>query len=347
MQSVLQLQVFFDSIDHYQRPFFSLHPPPPPPPPALAPPDASQVAGLDAAYLSALQWEEHPQSAALARQLHAAANDASAVGLAAAALQRLVHHPEEAGSALPAPAGSGRGEAGSPRGDGPGGAASGSGGGGGTDAPMVHLLLMASMAAGIDARTAPLQLAAARVLDSPEGAAAAAGSEAGGAALQADLRWLRHQQALYAAKLAPLAGDGTSGAGSSADGGGGGGASSWQVQQRMAPLYRLLQKHCAELERMRSPGRWWVDSSRVAQGWAGDCAPSAPPPALPPRPKPASRPPLPRPCSSDHKRLIPLVEVSLAIMRLSCERFFSLLAVRRADEGHPAAETRLWACGWE
>ncbi|PSC68550.1 E3 ubiquitin-ligase synoviolin [Micractinium conductrix] len=244
--------------------------------------DASQVAGLDAAYLSALQWEEHPQSAALARQLHAAANDASAVGLAAAALQRLVHHPEEAGSALPAPAGSGRGEAGSPRGDGPGGAASGSGGGGGTDAPMVHLLLMASMAAGIDARTAPLQLAAARVLDSPEGAAAAAGSEAGGAALQADLRWLRHQQALYAAKLAPLAGDGTSGAGSSADGGGGGGASSWQVQQRMAPLYRLLQKHCAELERMRSP---------------------------------------------DHKRLIPLVEVSLAIMRLSCERFFSLLAV--------------------
>jgi hypothetical protein len=33
------------------------------------------------------------------------------------------------------------------------------------------------------------------------------------------------------------------------------------------------------------------------------------------------------PLAADHHRLIPLVEVSLAIMRLSCERFFSLLAV--------------------
>lgn len=31
--------------------------------------------------------------------------------------------------------------------------------------------------------------------------------------------------------------------------------------------------------------------------------------------------------TADHRHLIPLVELSLAIMRLSCERFFSLLAV--------------------
>ena len=36
------------------------------------------------------------------------------------------------------------------------------------------------------------------------------------------------------------------------------------------------------------------------------------------------------PAAADHKALIPLVELSLAIMRLSCERFFSLMAVSGA-----------------
>ncbi|KAL4421914.1 hypothetical protein ABPG77_005198 [Micractinium sp. CCAP 211/92] len=235
--------------------------------------DAGQVAGLDPAYLSALQYEEHPQSAALAAQLHAAANNPAASAAAAKALQQLLQHPEQAGSILPA-AGS---EAERVQ---------------GRDKSMVHLLLMASMAAGIDAKAAPLQLRASAVLAAkPSPGAAEAGGEAALAAVRRDLEWLRRQQALYAAKLTPTAADAGSAGGASRSSnassgsrwaGFGRASSSWQQQQRMAPLYRLLHKHCAELERMRSP---------------------------------------------DHHRLIPLVEASLAIMRLSCERFFSLLAV--------------------
>ncbi|KAL4437436.1 hypothetical protein ABPG75_004575 [Micractinium tetrahymenae] len=242
--------------------------------------DASQVAGLYPAYLSALQYEEHPQSAALAAQLHAAANDPAAAAAAAKALQQLLRHPEQAGSILPAAGSPGEKEA-------------------GRDKSMVHLLLMASMAAGIDAKAAPLQLKAVAVLASKHAAAAgtAAKDAAALAAAQRDLRWLRRQQALYAAKLVPPSSSEEGGIGSSfstsngsSNGGSSGGrwagggytTSSWQQQQRMVPLYRVLYKHCAELERMRSP---------------------------------------------EHHRLIPLVEASLAIMRLSCERFFSLLAV--------------------
>ena len=43
----------------------------------------------------------------------------------------------------------------------------------------------------------------------------------------------------------------------------------------------------------------------------------------------------------DHVSLIPLVELSLAIMRLSCERFFSLVAVRMG--GAPPAALALGA----
>ncbi len=200
---------------------------------------------MDPAYLSALQYEEHPQSAALAAQLHAAANNPAASAAAAKALQQLLQHPEQAGSILPA-AGSKAERV------------------QGRDKSMVHLLLMASMAAGIDAKAAPLQLRASAVLAAkPSPGAAEAGGEAALAAVRRDLEWLRRQQALYAAKLTPTATDAGSAGGASRSSnassgsrwaGFGRASSSWQQQQRMAPLYRLLHKHCAELERMRSPG---------------------------------------------------------------------------------------------
>ncbi|EFN60184.1 hypothetical protein CHLNCDRAFT_133698 [Chlorella variabilis] len=199
--------------------------------------DVSEVAALNPAYLSALQFAEHGESAALSQQLHAAANDPRAAAAAAAALRR---HREGAGApALPA---------------------------GGGDAT-VQLLLMSAMVAGIDAKQAPLRL---------KSAAAAEGGGAGpeAAALLGDLTWLRQQQRMYATKTELPGGAGGTAA---LDGN-----ATWLQQQLMAPVYRLLHKHCVELERMRS---------------------------------------------ADHHRLIPLVEISLAIMRLSCERFFSLLAV--------------------
>ena len=70
---------------------------------------------------------------------------------------------------------------------------------------------------------------------------------------------------------------------------------------------------------------------------------------LPPHLEPFVLNPIPRPPTlpawpsclparppAGHQQLIPLVEVSLAIMRLSCERFFSLLAVRCVC---------VWPCG--
>lgn len=224
------------------------------------------MAGLDPAYLSALQYEEHPQSAALAAKLHAAANDPAAAAAAAKALQQLVRHPEQAGSILPAGGGAAEREA-------------------GRDASMVHLLLMASLAAGIDAKAAPFQLKASTVLaakEPPRGTDASA--HAALEATQRDLRWLRAQQALYAAKLAPPAvlGEGPGVASSGGKGGGspggwwaagGGSAPSWHQQQRMAPLYRLLHKHCAELERMRGPGErqacWLGDDACCRRRWLG------------------------------------------------------------------------------
>ncbi|PRW60537.1 hypothetical protein C2E21_1293 [Chlorella sorokiniana] len=242
--------------------------------------DASKVAGLNPAYLSALQFVEHAESAELAQQLHAAANNPRACAEAQGMLQGLL------------PPHSGHAQAGSQLAgmlqdniDG--------------QERMVQLLLVGAMVAGIDAKAAPL-----RLKPTTAGTAGTAGLDD---VTQADLEWLRTQQALYAAKaqlpaglLLVASGHGSGSedaaghaAGSDSSGGSVSSGSSnatsvaalhlnWQQQQRMAPLYRLLHKHCTELERMRS---------------------------------------------TDHRHLIPLVELSLAIMRLSCERFFSLLAV--------------------
>ncbi len=220
-------------------------------PPFPLPADTSQVSGLDPAYLSALQFVEHAESAGLAQQLHAAANNARAWSEAQAMLQRLLPHSgdAQAGSQL-----AGMLELNT----------------GGREAT-VRLLLMGAMVGGIDAKSAPLRLKA--------GTAGAAGTAGLDAALQADLEWLRTQQGLYAAKAQLPAGLllGSHGRGSSSDGAAaaaqaagsdssgseGGNATSaagaashlsWQQQQRMAPLYRLLHKHCTELERMRSAG---------------------------------------------------------------------------------------------
>ena len=302
--------------------------------------DASQVAGLDPAFLSALQFVEHAESAELAQQLHAAANNPRAWADAQAMLQRLLPHSgdAQAGSQL-----AGMLEFNTA----------------GREAT-IRLLLMGAMVGGIDAKSAPLRL--------KPTAAGAAGTAELDAAARADLEWLRTQQALYAAKAELpagllLVGRQASSSGSSSDdaaaaagkttgsgrGGGGGNATSvttvhlsWQQQQRMAPLYRLLHKHCTELERMRSAGGWvgcvagWCGRECLCLGlaWTGDFAAvlgggscihchshHRPAPLLP-----QLRPP-PHLCTADHRHLIPLVELSLAIMRLSCERFFSLLAV--------------------
>ena len=190
------------------------------------PADASQVAGLRPQYLAALQFAEHAESAELAARLHAAANDARATAKAQAALQQLLAHPERASGVLPPADRSGRG----------GGGASGS-----RDAT-VQLLLMAALAGGVDARTAPLRL---RPADGGDDAAAAA-----------DLAWLRDQQRMYAAKAGLPSGSGAAaGLGAAAAAANASAPhASWQQQQRMAPLYRLLAKHCSELERMRSAG---------------------------------------------------------------------------------------------
>ena len=166
--------------------------------------DAAQVEGLNPAYLAALQFEEHAESAVLTQRLHAVANDPAAAAAGQAALQQLLQHPDRAASILPA---SGADESVS------------------SDAT-VNLLLMSALAAGIDVQTAPLQLRPA----------------AAPADVAADVRWLRRQQQLYAGKLQRWV--------SSTEGGRG----SWQEQQRMASLYRLLHKHSLELMRMRSPG---------------------------------------------------------------------------------------------
>lgn len=181
------------------------------------------MAGLRPHYLAALQFAEHSESAELAAQLHAAANDARATARAQAALQQLLAHPEQAGSILPPSDRSGRGD---------------------RDAT-VQLLLMAALAGGVDARTAPLRL---RPADSADPAAAA------------DLSWLRAQQRMYAAKAGLPSGSRAAGglgaAKASANASANAPHASWQQQQRMAPLYRLLAKHCTELERMRSAGGW-------------------------------------------------------------------------------------------
>lgn len=233
------------------------------------------MAGLSPAYLAALQFTEHAESAALSRELHAAANNGRAWARAQSALQQLVAHPERAERLLPAA-----------------GAAARSGGGcaAGRRAT-VQLLLMGAIAGGIDAKAAPLQLKPAAGLDS---------------AAAADLAWLRRQQVLYARKAqladSALASGGSSDGESGADGGGAAAANAsapaapptWLQQQRMAPLYRLLHKHCAELGRMRSPGGWAFAGSlggglgggglarRSAGG--GMCAAGCRPPRLtPPR----------------------------------------------------------------
>ncbi|KAL4855121.1 hypothetical protein ACK3TF_004343 [Chlorella vulgaris] len=202
--------------------------------------DASDLADLDPAYLSALQYADHAESASLSAALHAAANDPAACKAAAAALQR--HHEGAAlGGQLPA-------------------------GASGGDAT-VQLMLMSAMVAGVDAKQGPLHLRYSPAV----GAAGQPGASPEAVALADDLRWLRGQQRLYAGKARLPAGAAAASPNTT-----------WLQQQVQAPLYRLLHKHCLELTRMRS---------------------------------------------TDHHRLIPLVEVSLAIMRLSCERFFSLLAV--------------------
>ncbi|KAI3429895.1 hypothetical protein D9Q98_010206 [Chlorella vulgaris] len=202
--------------------------------------DASDLADLNPAYLSALQYADHAESASLSAALHAAANDPAACKAAAAALQR--HHEGAAlGGQLPA-------------------------GASGGDAT-VQLMLMSAMVAGVDAKQGPLHLRYSPAV----GAAGHPGASPEAVALAGDLRWLRGQQRLYAGKARLPAGAAAASPNTT-----------WLQQQVQAPLYRLLHKHCLELTRMRS---------------------------------------------TDHHRLIPLVEVSLAIMRLSCERFFSLLAV--------------------
>lgn len=226
---------------------------------SLPPAEASQVAGLDPAFLSALQFVEHAESAELAQQLHAAANNPRAWADAQAMLQRLLPHSgdAQAGSQL-----AGMLEFNTA----------------GREAT-IRLLLMGAMVGGIDAKSAPL-----RLKPTAAGAAGAAGLDA---AARADLEWLRAQQALYAEKAELPAGlllvgrqasgsssgdDAAAVAGKTTGGGRGGNATSvttvhlsWQQQQRMAPLYRLLHKHCTELERMRSAGGW----VGCLGGWCG------------------------------------------------------------------------------
>jgi hypothetical protein len=159
--------------------------------------DAAEVEGLNPTYLAALQFEEHAESAVLSQRLYAAANDPAAAAAAQAALQQLLQHPESAASILPA---SGANESAS------------------SDAT-VNLLLMSALAAGIDVKSAPLRLR-------PVSASAD---------VAADVRWLRRQQQLYAAKLQRWV--------RSTEGGKG----SWQAQQRMATLYRWVGRRACEV----------------------------------------------------------------------------------------------------
>jgi hypothetical protein len=183
------------------------------------PADASEVAGLNPARLAALQFAEHPETAALSQQLHAAANDPRASAAAAAALRR--YREGGPGAALP------------------------SGGGAAT----VQLLLMSAMVAGVDAKQAPLRLKSAdavmRTLDVSASAASSSNVAAEAAALASDLGWLRRQQHLYARKAGL---GGASGLAAPPN-------ATRQQQLALAPLYRLLHKHCTELQRMRSAGK--------------------------------------------------------------------------------------------
>lgn len=287
------------------------------------------MSGLNPAYLSALQFVEHAESAELAQQLHAAANNPRAWSEAQAALQHLLPQSGDsqagAGIQLAELLGSNTG---------------------GREAT-VRLLLMGAIVGGIDAKSAPL-----RLKPTAAGAAGAAGLDA---ATRADVEWMRNQQALYAAKAdlpggLLLAGDsqgsglgsggedaagaGRTAAGSASSGGGGGNGTSaaahalhlsWQQQQRMAPLYRLLHKHCTELERMRSAGGlagravgagqggachgWGTTAPVVVSVWLeGFCGS--------------------RGCCPLHRHLIPLVELSPAIMRPPSYQPLALRCIR-------------------
>lgn len=137
--------------------------------PLFLPSDASDLADLNPAYLSALQYADHAESASLSAALHAAANDPAACKAAAAALQR--HHEGAAlGGQLPA-------------------------GASGGDAT-VQLMLMSAMVAGVDAKQGPLHLRYSPAV----GAAGHPGASPEAVALAGDLRWLRGQQRLYAGK---------------------------------------------------------------------------------------------------------------------------------------------------
>jgi hypothetical protein len=145
-------------------------------PPNLSPntiADSSKVAALNPAYLSALQFAEHAESATLSAALHAAANDPAAM---AAATEKLAAQRAGTASSADLPAGGGN--------------------------ATVQLLLMTAMIAGVDAKAAPLTLKAEAALGtSGSGGHAMNATQAAAAAeLAADLRWLRRQQAMYAAK---------------------------------------------------------------------------------------------------------------------------------------------------
>ena len=211
--------------------------------------DASEVAGLNPDHLAALQFAERVNSASLSLQLHAAANDRAKVAAAADALQQLLRHPKPASPATTnggIPAGSSGGSLAKP-------AAEGSRDNATTT---VHLLLVAAMAAGIDARSAPLRLRTAISLGGVGEEDTAGGGGAGGP----DVAWLRHQQHLYFGLVARESGGGGGGWGNrllvalklfanvhssngSRDGDSligrrGPAHEAWHRRQRMAPLYR-------------------------------------------------------------------------------------------------------------
>ena len=232
--------------------------------------DASEVAGLNPDHLAALQFAERVNSASLSLQLHAAANDRAKVAAAADALQQLLRHPKPASPATTnggIPAGSSGGSLAKP-------AAEGSRDNATTT---VHLLLVAAMAAGIDARSAPLRLRTAVMPGAvgEEDTAGGGGDGSGGA----DVAWVRHQQRLYfdvVARESATAGRGRanrllgvlklfanihSGSGSSSSSSSSYGSNSsskgsrdedslisrrgpaheaWHRRQRMAPLYRWV-----------------------------------------------------------------------------------------------------------
>lgn len=180
---------------------------------------ATSVVGLHPVRLAALQFAEHSESGALSKQLHSAANDPQASAAAAAALRQ--YREGGPGALLP------------------------SGGGAST----VQLMLMSAMVAGVDVKRAPLRLKPADVMlqarNASAGAASSGDAAAAAAALASDLDWLRSQQHLYA-RQAGLQGDSGLAVPPNA---------TRQQQLALAPLYRLMHKHCTELQRMRSAGK--------------------------------------------------------------------------------------------